>query len=66
MNIYINNETREIPDASKIADVLQRLDLAQKGIAIAVNNDVVPRNEWERHQLNELDKLTIIKATQGG
>ena len=37
-----------------------------KGIAVAVNNSVVPKAEWQKKVLNENYKITIIKATQGG
>lgn len=36
------------------------------GIALAVNETVIPKNEWEKFQLQDNDKVLIIKATQGG
>ena len=36
------------------------------GIALAVNEKVVPKTEWEKFLLKENDKIIIIKATQGG
>jgi len=37
-----------------------------KGLAVAVNDAVVPRANWESFLLNENDTITIIRATQGG
>lgn len=37
-----------------------------KGIAVAVNNTVIPRANWNSFQLKENDTITIIRATQGG
>jgi sulfur carrier protein len=37
-----------------------------KGLAIAVNNTVIPRTNWNACNLNENDTITIIRATQGG
>jgi len=37
-----------------------------KGLAVAVNNAVIPRTTWDNFQLNENDTITIIRATQGG
>ncbi len=37
-----------------------------KGLAVAVNNTVIPRTNWSSFQLNENDTITIIHATQGG
>ena len=67
MNIYINSKLHEVPGAASIAAALDSLTLvSQKGIAIAINNNVVPRGEWETYVLSEEDKVTLIKATQGG
>jgi len=37
-----------------------------KGIAVAVNNSVKPRNNWPAYTLQPNDKITVIRATQGG
>jgi sulfur carrier protein len=37
-----------------------------RGVAVAVNNAVIPRTTWEIFHLNENDTITIIHATQGG
>ncbi len=67
MNIYINSKPQDVPQESKIAEALLSLDIAgSKGIAIAVNDNVVPRAEWETYALKVNDQLTVIKATQGG
>ena len=53
-------------DSSLITVLAQSGIQDQKGIAVAVNNIVVPRTEWQNRILNENDKITIIRATQGG
>jgi len=37
-----------------------------KGIAIAVNDCVVPSSKWNTHALNEGDKILVVTATCGG
>ena len=67
MNIYINNKLQELSGEAKIKDALDSLNVtSQKGIAVAVNNNVVPRAEWDAYTLQPGDKMTLIKATQGG
>ena len=67
MNIYVNNKLQELPGHAKITDVLITLDITtQKGIAIAINNNVIPRTEWDAYILQAEDKMILIKATQGG
>jgi thiamine biosynthesis protein ThiS len=39
--------------------------LKQNGIAIAINNTIIPKQNWHLHYLNETDDILIISATQG-
>jgi len=67
MNIYVNSKLQELPESAKITDALQSLNItARSGIAIAINNSVIPKTEWSTHSLQADDQLTLIKATQGG
>ena len=67
MNIFVNNKQQELPAQARIQDALDTLNIPSvKGIAIAINNNVIPKAEWETYTLSENDKVTLIKATQGG
>ena len=67
MQIQVNNQPKEIPRSSSLLVLLQDLAMNEsKGIAVAINNKVVKRADWPTTQLSEEDKITIIKATQGG
>jgi sulfur carrier protein len=37
-----------------------------KGIALAVNESVVPNSEWNSFSIKEGDKILVVQATQGG
>lgn len=66
MKVQVNNKEVEIFPTSTITQLTAQLELPAQGIAIAVNNQMVPRNEWERFFLQENDNLVIIKAACGG
>ncbi|HXA00859.1 MAG TPA: sulfur carrier protein ThiS [Cytophagaceae bacterium] len=67
MNVFVNNEKREILNQQTITQLLGEIQLnSPKGIAVAINNEVIPKSGWEKYWLNENDKVTIIRATQGG
>ena len=66
MNILVNGDDREISDQSSIQNCIQTFELKSSGIAIAVNNEVVPKTNWDTFILKENDKLLIIRATSGG
>ena len=66
MKLLINSEQKDF-SGKNISELVQSLQmLSTNGIALAVNEKVVPRMEWEEFQLNNNDKILIIKATQGG
>jgi sulfur carrier protein len=67
MHITLNNQPRELIAPCTLQQLLEQLGLsAQKGIAVAINDTVVPRENWSDHVLQEKDEVLIIKATQGG
>lgn len=65
MKIFINNEelTTEATDLQGLA---KSLNLPEQGIAIAVNNQIIPRTEWNTYLLQEGASVVIIKAACGG
>ena len=65
MKISVNNKELET-GANYLLQLSQQLELPQAGIAVAVNNHMVPRSEWEHFVLHENDELIIIKAVCGG
>jgi sulfur carrier protein len=65
--VTINLKTFQLPEHGTVADVLPLVQIAQAdGIAIAVNEKVIPRGEWEGYLLRQGDRVFIIRATQGG
>lgn len=65
MKIYVNNKDT-VTEARNIADLAVELELPSDGIAIAVDNKMVKRSEWENTTLEENAKVLIIKAACGG
>tara|TARA_B100000809_G_scaffold266412_1_gene329025 strand:- start:4981 stop:5181 length:201 start_codon:yes stop_codon:yes gene_type:complete len=66
MNIQLNNNTQFLNDASSIKAMVTQLNIEPKGIAIAVNQTVISKSDWNQTILKANDNITIIKATQGG
>jgi sulfur carrier protein len=67
MEISINQQRTEIPERSSVEQLLSSLFAdSTKGIAIAINQTIIPKTKWPVHILNPDDKITLIKATQGG
>ncbi|TPG62853.1 sulfur carrier protein ThiS [Hymenobacter nivis] len=67
MVCYVNNLPHEAAEQQPLQELLGPLGLAQpRGLAVAVNDAVVPRAEWATRAVQPHDRLTIIRATQGG
>jgi len=67
MEVTINHNKTDLPEASSLLHLLQVQNLSEKkGIAVAVNNKVVRKENWNTHVLKGNDSITIIRATQGG
>lgn len=67
MLISVNNQPVPFTPGTSLSSLLLELQFAEKkGIAIAVNQQIVPKSTWSTYTLQENDKVTIIQATQGG
>jgi sulfur carrier protein len=65
MNVFINNEPRELPDGATLADAL-RVGEPPAVFAAAVNLQFVPRSAYAQHVLCEGDRIEIIAPITGG
>lgn len=65
MKIIVNNQEVET-QSTNLQSLSHELGLPEKGVAIAVNNHLIPRTEWSGHSLQEGACIVIIKAACGG
>lgn len=66
MNISVNDEPVKVT-SNMLINALQEAGVPiAEGMAIAVNDTVVPRRSWMTYILHEHDNVLIIKAAQGG
>ncbi|TGD57280.1 sulfur carrier protein ThiS [Flavobacterium humi] len=68
MELNINNRIKSFAPDSLTVQALLDLETPnrQNGIAVAVNQRIIPKSDWETHSLYETDDILIISATQGG
>lgn len=67
--IFLNGEQRDdLAGGLTVAEMLDSLDLEQrdKGVAVAVDAEVVPRAEWDAHRIADAARVEIVVAVQGG
>lgn len=68
MRVFVNDEPRDVASGDATVETLMRdsglpsLD----GVAVAVNDGVIPRGQWSGRTLADGDRVLVIRATQGG
>lgn len=66
MQIFINEKPAQCEEGTTVYGLLEQESITLQNIAVAVNDTVVPREQWNTTVLGEGCRLIIIKAVQGG
>lgn len=67
MDVFINDQKYSTEQALSLSELFTSLHLElTRGVAVAVNNIVIPRSGWDTYTPAPGDKIILIKATQGG
>jgi len=68
MRIELNGQPRELPDGVTLDAAVRAsgADAEARGVAVALDGEVVPRSEWERTPLREGQAIEVLAAIQGG
>jgi len=62
----LNGEPYELPAGESVADLLVRLDLTGRRLAVELNRDIVPRSAHATTELSEGDHVEVVHAIGGG
>jgi sulfur carrier protein len=66
INVSINGTTRQLPDSTGVAALIEEMGLTGKRIALERNGEIVPRSLFAAQQLADGDKLEVVVAVGGG
>ena len=69
MRILVNGAPREVPDGITVAALVRDMNGASadgRGVAVAVDAEVVPRGAWDSVGLAEGQRVEVVVAVQGG
>ncbi|MDR1761479.1 MAG: sulfur carrier protein ThiS [Bacteroidales bacterium] len=64
--ITLNDKHYEVAQNTCVADFVASLALPTKGIALAINYEVIPKEQWSAVQLANGNELMLIHAVSGG
>ena len=68
MNVTVNGRQRQLAEEASVADAVavSGAPAAPRGIAVAVDGEVVPRGSWEITKLRDGQRVEVLQAVQGG
>jgi sulfur carrier protein len=68
VNLVLNGERRELPEGATVADAVTAsgMPALARGLAVAVDREVVPRSRWDDTPLREGQRIEVLQAVQGG
>jgi sulfur carrier protein len=66
MEIYVNGSTKHCEAPLVLTELLRRLALEGKKVAVERNGEIVPRSAHGNTQLEHGDRLEIVVAVGGG
>ena len=55
-----------MPESTTVEELIESMGLPKKGIALAVNNEVIPKSRWNERSLSPQDRVELLTITQGG
>jgi thiamine biosynthesis protein ThiS len=66
ITLVINGETRAVPEVPNILELIRYLNIAENGIAVELNKNIIRRRNWENTPVRNQDKLEIVQLVGGG
>jgi sulfur carrier protein len=66
MRLMVNGDSREVAGGQTVALLVATITAERRGVAVAVNGEVVPRSMWAEAGLRDGDRVEVLSAAQGG
>jgi sulfur carrier protein len=66
IELVVNGERRRVEDPATLDALIDALACGRRGVAVAVNSEIVPRSAWAVTQLTAGDTVEVLNAVQGG
>ena len=66
MKVILNDSLYEVKEETTLEEFIESLEIRLQGVAIAINNEVIPKSEWKNTKLTDDMALMMIHAVSGG
>jgi sulfur carrier protein len=66
MQLFVNQDPVQTRDGIFVSELLVQLEQSSDGVALAVGDCVIPKNQWSSYLLHEGDVVSLFRAIAGG
>ncbi len=66
MRFELNGETQSTQEPLTVLSLLERFELRERRVAVAINSEVVPKSRFTEVKIREGDSVEVIQAVGGG
>ena len=66
LEIELNGEPWQVRPGGSLGELVEELGIGKQAVALAVNRQVVPRQQWNERLLVQRDRVDIVRAIGGG
>jgi sulfur carrier protein len=66
MTAVVNGERRDLAPGTTVAALVEALGLPRRGVAVALDGEIVRRGEWDDRPVPEGAHVEVVTAMQGG
>ena len=66
MLILVNGENKDVNENINLSEIIKNLDLENKVMAVAINMEIVKKDNWNIHKIEENDKIELLQFVGGG
>ncbi|EMI5492908.1 sulfur carrier protein ThiS [Providencia stuartii] len=66
MRLIINDQPMEFSAPLTVTQLLAALQQTTAGTALAINQVIIPRHQWDSHTVNDQDNILLFQAIAGG
>jgi sulfur carrier protein len=66
VNVIVNGQEKQLEPGTTVAELLTKLEVSPRQVAVEVNQELVPRRQHAEHALQSGDRLEIVGFVGGG
>ena len=66
MHITLNDQLIELSGSMTITQFFDHMKLNSLGMVLAINQIIIPREDWGHYYINHQDRILVFQAIAGG